>query len=105
MQRKKPNYGPSNILPNEIDISEEIKKESSRSLLYKGKCRNFSVCVKVPQNQSLSPEELLSFKNEVAVSSQYYHPNICLFLGACEEPGNIKIGSFFSISLFFLFIF
>uniref|UniRef100_A0A6B2L315 SH2 domain-containing protein n=1 Tax=Arcella intermedia TaxID=1963864 RepID=A0A6B2L315_9EUKA len=59
--------------------------------VYKGRCRDSSVAVKVPKNQNLTTQELEDFRREVAIMSKIFHPNVVLFMGACTQPGNIKI--------------
>lgn len=32
-----------------------------------------------------------AFRDEVTLLSKIFHPNVCLFMGACFEPGNMMI--------------
>jgi serine/threonine protein kinase len=49
--------------------------------------------VKVLHRQDFDPKQLAVFKREVEVLSQIYHPNVCLFMGACFEKGDMMIVS------------
>ncbi|MCL4419493.1 protein kinase [Patescibacteria group bacterium] len=84
-------------------VSQNMTGEPYVSL---GTCRQCSVAVKVPRNQQLSTTELNDLRREVAIMryapfmssivltiplSQIFHPNVVLFMGACTQPGNIKI--------------
>ncbi len=43
--------------------------------------------------QDFDAKQLQVFKREVEVLSQIYHPNVCLFMGACFEKGHMMIVS------------
>ena len=55
--------------------------------------------------QDYDAKQLQVFKREVEVLSQIYHPNVCLFMGACFEKGNMMIVSEVSVFLFLFFFF
>jgi len=61
--------------------------------VYKGKCRGMTVAVKVPLKQDLTPAARESLEKEVNIMSNLYHPNVCLFMGACLEDNAIRIVS------------
>jgi len=61
--------------------------------VYVGECRSIEVAVKVPKKQELSTRTLRSFVKEVEIMSKIFHPNVCLFMGACTTPGHIQIVS------------
>lgn len=81
----------------------------------RGKCRGKDVAIKMLHKTRLDEETLVSFKKEVSIMrclflllsfshlcllcfdffsisrSTLFHPNICLFMGACTQPGNFFI--------------
>eukprot|EP01128_Nolandella_sp_AFSM9_P010772 TRINITY_DN7496_c0_g1_i1.p1 TRINITY_DN7496_c0_g1~~TRINITY_DN7496_c0_g1_i1.p1 ORF type:complete len:493 (-),score=71.45 TRINITY_DN7496_c0_g1_i1:286-1764(-) len=57
----------------------------------RGKCRGKDVAIKMLHKTTLDEKTLVSFKKEVAIMSTLFHPNICLFMGACTKPGNFFI--------------
>jgi len=59
----------------------------------RGKCRGKDVAIKVLHKPITDEKALTSFKKEVAIMSTIFHPNICLFMGACTQPGNFFIVS------------
>lgn len=59
--------------------------------VYLGKCREQSVAVKVLHKQALDPKVMEAHREEVTLLSKIFHPNVCLFMGACFEPGNMMI--------------
>ena len=59
--------------------------------VYLGKCREQSVAVKVLHKQALDPKVMVAHREEVTLLSKIFHPNVCLFMGACFEPGNMMI--------------
>lgn len=80
------------IKPEEIEI-HHILGDGSFGSVYKGRCRQKDVAVKVLHNQELNQAELASFKHEVEVLSCLRHPNICLFMGYTLVPGKLMIVS------------
>lgn len=86
-------FGPPEINAAEITYDEESDfiGEGVFGKVFKGRCRSCQVAVKVPMNQNLSTTELADFKREVAIVSSIFHPNVVLFMGACMQPGNIKM--------------
>jgi len=76
--------GPPEIFPEEIQVEEEIGS-GSFGKVYKGKCRQKPVAVKV-LHRTFDKRTLLAFKREVKIMSKIFHPNICLFMGACLVP-------------------
>eukprot|EP01125_Pyxidicula_operculata_P000455 TRINITY_DN10484_c0_g1_i1.p1 TRINITY_DN10484_c0_g1~~TRINITY_DN10484_c0_g1_i1.p1 ORF type:complete len:491 (+),score=105.96 TRINITY_DN10484_c0_g1_i1:110-1582(+) len=78
------------ISPTEIEKTEVIGS-GSFGKVYRGKCRGQNVAIKILLKQHISDEDLATFKREVAIMSTFSHPNICLFMGACTQPGNFFI--------------
>jgi len=79
----------------EIDPSEieelEIIGEGSFGKVYIGRCRGKDVAIKKLNKPITDTKTLKTFKDEVGVMSSFFHPNICLFMGACTKPGNFFI--------------
>jgi len=85
-----PDYGPPEIDPSEI-TREHVLGDGSFGSVYKGRCRQKDVAVKVLFRQ-LEEKTLRDFRKEVAIMSKIFHPNIVLFLGACTSvPGKLQI--------------
>lgn len=82
------------INPSEIDI-HHILGDGSFGSVYKGRCRQKDVAVKILHKQELDQDELQSFKHEVEILSCLRHPNICLFMGYTLVPGKLMIVSEF----------
>ena len=61
--------------------------------VWRGTCREQPVAIKILHRQDFDAKQLRVFKREVEVLSQIYHPNVCLFMGACYEKGNTMIVS------------
>lgn len=59
--------------------------------VYRGQCRSVDVAVKVPNKQRFDQKQLAAFQHEVQIMSKIFHPNVCLFMGACLAPGNVRI--------------
>ncbi|EGC38851.1 hypothetical protein DICPUDRAFT_148427 [Dictyostelium purpureum] len=87
--------GPPEIPPEEIkfDSRTDLLGGGAYGKVYKATCRGKKVAVKVPKKQTLSESELKSFKNEVDIMRNIFHPNVVLFLGACTKPGKVMIVS------------
>ncbi|KAM9975096.1 hypothetical protein ACTFIW_008571 [Dictyostelium discoideum] len=87
--------GPPEIPPEEIkfDVKTDLLGGGAYGKVYKATCRGKKVAVKVPKKQTLSESELKSFKNEVEIMKQIFHPNVVLCLGACTKPGKVMIVS------------
>eukprot|EP01133_Synstelium_polycarpum_P005660 gene5660-6535_t len=82
--------GPPEIDVNEIQ-TESILGDGSFGTVYKGRCRQKDVAVKVMLKQ-VDEKTLKDFRKEVAIMSKIFHPNIVLFLGACtSQPGKLMI--------------
>eukprot|EP01097_Dermamoeba_algensis_P010016 TRINITY_DN7225_c0_g1_i1.p1 TRINITY_DN7225_c0_g1~~TRINITY_DN7225_c0_g1_i1.p1 ORF type:complete len:535 (-),score=119.92 TRINITY_DN7225_c0_g1_i1:47-1573(-) len=83
--------GPPEIRSHEIALGKELGR-GAFGLVYEGTCRAIPVAIKVPKLVNMNSERVALFRQEIATMSQIFHPNICLFLGACtEDPKNIKI--------------
>jgi len=82
--------GPPEIDPSEIEIEGEIGV-GSFGKVFRGRCRQKPVAVKVLHKQNLDKKTLLAFRREVKIMSKIFHPNICLFMGACTIPGKCTI--------------
>merc|ERR1712137_964058 len=80
------------IDPDEINLKGLLGK-GCFGKVYSGECRSIEVAVKIPKKQKLSKRALVNFTKEVEIMSKIYHPNVCLFMGACIEPGQIRIVS------------
>eukprot|EP00019_Armaparvus_languidus_P006004 CAMPEP_0168607050 /NCGR_PEP_ID=MMETSP0420-20121227/16923_1 /TAXON_ID=498008 /ORGANISM="Pessonella sp." /LENGTH=538 /DNA_ID=CAMNT_0008646807 /DNA_START=56 /DNA_END=1672 /DNA_ORIENTATION=- len=78
------------IAPDEISI-EKIIGEGSFGKVAMGRCRQKPVAVKILHKQNFDAKAREAFRKEVAMCSLVFHPNICLFMGACTEPGNCMI--------------
>lgn len=50
------------------------------SQVYKGRCRQKAVAVKILHKQQFDPQTLAVFRKEVYLMSKIYHPNVCLFM-------------------------
>lgn len=90
MQHAETILGPPEIDPSEIS-REHILGDGSFGAVYKGRCRQKDVAVKVLFKQ-FDEKSLRAFRKEVAIMSKIFHPNIVLFLGACTSlPGQLMI--------------
>lgn len=83
--------------PPEIKSSEVVKGNKlgtgSFGDVWKGTCREQPVAIKILHRQDFDAKQLQVFRREVEVLSQIYHPNVCLFMGACFEKGHMMIVS------------
>ncbi len=61
--------------------------------VWRGTCREQPVAIKILHRQDFDAKQLQVFKREVEVLSQIFHPNVCLFMGACFEKGSMMIVS------------
>jgi len=59
----------------------------------RGRCRGKDVAIKVLNKPITNERSLAAFRDEVQIMSRISHPNICLFMGACTQPGNFFIVS------------
>ena len=84
--------GPPEVQYEEVEVLQELGS-GAYGKVYLGKCREQSVAVKVLHKQNLDPKVLVAFKAEVSLLSKIFHPNVCLFMGACFEPGKMMIVS------------
>eukprot|EP01113_Clastostelium_recurvatum_P021189 TRINITY_DN2505_c0_g1_i1.p1 TRINITY_DN2505_c0_g1~~TRINITY_DN2505_c0_g1_i1.p1 ORF type:complete len:547 (-),score=139.75 TRINITY_DN2505_c0_g1_i1:184-1824(-) len=82
--------GPPEIRPEEITL-EELIGTGSFGKVYKGRCRQKAVAVKILHKQQFDPATLAAFRKEVLLMSKIFHPNVCLFMGACTIPGKCMI--------------
>lgn len=80
------------IEPDEIRLRGKLGA-GCFGTVYVGECRSIEVAVKVPKKQDISTRTLRNFCKEVEIMSKIFHPNVCLFMGACTTPGNIQIVS------------
>lgn len=81
--------GPPEIGPREVERGA-VLGDGSFGTVYKGKCREKDVAVKVLHKQDLDAKTLDAFRKEVEIMSKIFHPNIVLFMGA-QTKGTIKI--------------
>jgi len=70
---------------------EELIGSGSFGKVYRGRCRSKAVAVKILHKQQFDPQTLAAFRKEVYLMSKIYHPNVCLFMGACTIPGKCMI--------------
>eukprot|EP01126_Amoeba_proteus_P021429 TRINITY_DN2176_c0_g2_i6.p1 TRINITY_DN2176_c0_g2~~TRINITY_DN2176_c0_g2_i6.p1 ORF type:complete len:495 (-),score=91.27 TRINITY_DN2176_c0_g2_i6:146-1630(-) len=78
------------IHPNEVEL-REILGVGSYGKVHRGKCRGQDVAVKRFHRPIVDEKNLIAFKREVATMSAFFHPNICLFMGACTQAGDFFI--------------
>jgi len=78
------------IRPGEIKLNDKIG-EGAFGRVYRGKCRGQEVAIKLLHEDITETESLQAFRREVATVSSFSHPNICLFMGACTQPGSFFI--------------
>jgi len=72
------------IKPEELKL-ESIVGEGQYGLVYKGKCRDTAVAVKVLNNREWDDAVIHAFSKEVEIMSKLNHPNVVTLLGACTE--------------------
>lgn len=82
--------GPPEIRPEET-VLEELIGSGSFGKVYKGRCRQKLVAVKILHKQQFDNQTLAVFRKEVYLMNKIYHPNICLFMGAVTIPGKLMI--------------
>jgi len=80
----------SEIDPNDIKLVKKIGS-GCFGTVWKGLCYQKEVAIKVPLVQTLTTKQLQNFRREVKIMCSHPHPNICLFMGACTQPGQFKI--------------
>jgi serine/threonine protein kinase len=83
-------YRTPEILPNEVQL-KEVLGVGSFGKVHRAKCRGHDVALKLLHKPIVDEKNLAAFKREVAIMSAFFHPNICLFMGACTVPGNFFI--------------
>jgi len=88
--KKDDSLAPPEIDPSQIEVDEEIGV-GSFGKVFKGRCRQKPVAVKILHKQNFDKKTLLAFRREVKIMSKIFHPNICLFMGACTIPGKCMI--------------
>ena len=86
-------FGSFQISPGEIK-KEELIAQGEFGAVYKGRCRTLPVAIKVPHKQKMTKRSLMNFIQEVQFMSEIFHPNVCLFMGACTLPGQIAMGMY-----------
>eukprot|EP01105_Mastigella_eilhardi_P003844 TRINITY_DN14_c0_g1_i1.p1 TRINITY_DN14_c0_g1~~TRINITY_DN14_c0_g1_i1.p1 ORF type:complete len:540 (-),score=156.53 TRINITY_DN14_c0_g1_i1:58-1647(-) len=79
----------------EIDASEIVIEhmisDGAFGTVYKGRCRQKDVAVKILCKQ-FDESTLQAFRKEVEIMSKVYHPNVSLFMGACTSvPGQLMM--------------
>ncbi|KYQ88308.1 SH2 domain-containing protein [Tieghemostelium lacteum] len=90
MQTQQDVLGPPEISETEI-TTDSVLGDGSFGTVYKGRCRQKDVAVKIMLKQ-VDEKTLKDFRKEVAIMSKIFHPNIVLFLGACTStPGKLMI--------------
>jgi len=84
-------FGPPEINFEELkfDKTNDLIGQGAFGKVYRGKCRGKEVAIKILRNQDLSPETLDEFHHEIEICSRIHHPNVCLFMGACMQPGRL----------------
>jgi len=85
--------GPPEIQPEDIqyDPQTDVIGAGSYGTVYRGRCRGQEVAVKVPKKQTLSPQEMQTFQNEIVLMSNNSHPNIIILMGACMQQDKLQI--------------
>eukprot|EP00727_Mastigamoeba_balamuthi_P005154 m51a1_g14637 putative sh2 domain-containing protein (514) ;mRNA; r:41786-44872 len=82
--------GPPEIDPDEISL-EHVIGDGAFGTVYRGRCRQKDVAVKVLFKQ-FDEQTLSAFRKEVEIMSKISHPNVSLFMGACTStPGKLMI--------------
>lgn len=61
-----PNWGPPEILPNELEILN-LLGNGSFGKVYRGRCRSKDVAVKVLHHQELDEATIATFRKEVEI--------------------------------------
>lgn len=89
-QQRAMDIGPPEIAAGDIVTEKEIGS-GSFGKVFSGKCREIDVAIKKLNKVTFDNKTLLTFKREVRIMSRIFHPNVCLFMGACLEPGNCMI--------------
>jgi len=91
-------FGNWEIDDNEIKIgTDSVKIEDAKlgsgsfGTVFRGMCRGKEVAIKVLRQQSLDDKTVNEFKRECKIMSTLKHPNLLLFMGACTQPGKLKI--------------
>jgi serine/threonine protein kinase len=95
-------FGPTEIGSNEL-IRERRLGVGVYGEVYLCRCRSFYVAVKTIR-PSARPN-INAFMSEMKIMAKLFHPNICLYMGACSEPNQLMIvcevsGSFAATEFF-----
>ena len=79
--------GPPTLNADDIlfDQTKDRLGSGSYGNVYRGVVMGLPVAIKVPNKQTLTPEEKEDFLREISVMKKVFHPNIVLFLGASTE--------------------
>jgi serine/threonine protein kinase len=83
-----------------VKVEDAKLGSGSFGTVFRGMCRGKEVAIKVLRQQSLDDKAVAEFKRECKIMSSLKHPNLLLFMGACTQPGKLKIGNFHIIQLF-----
>jgi serine/threonine protein kinase len=74
-----------------LELGEAISKGSS-CVVYKGKWRGTTVCIKEFHDEyRTAPKEVSKFLKELSILSQIRHPNLLLMMGVCLEKEKLCI--------------
>src|SRR5207245_774561 len=89
-EEKRRLVGPPEIKPFEVVKGTKLGTGSFGDV-WRGTCRSLDVAIKILHRQDFDAKQMQVFKREVEVLSQIFHPNVCLFMGACFEKGHMMI--------------
>ncbi|ELP90041.1 proto-oncogene tyrosine protein kinase FER, putative [Entamoeba invadens IP1] len=82
-----PTLHPEDILYDEKDVIND----GPFGKVYKGLSNGLPVAIKRAHKQELTPEERANCLKEIALMKKVFHPNIVLFMGACEQTNNVML--------------
>eukprot|EP00029_Vermamoeba_vermiformis_P011339 TRINITY_DN620_c0_g1_i1.p1 TRINITY_DN620_c0_g1~~TRINITY_DN620_c0_g1_i1.p1 ORF type:complete len:642 (-),score=178.52 TRINITY_DN620_c0_g1_i1:124-2049(-) len=74
-----------------VPVEKAKLGSGSFGTVYRGMCRGKEVAVKVLRTTTLDESSAKEFKRECQTMSALKHPNLLLFMGACTQPGKLKI--------------
>lgn len=80
------------IRANEIVFGTDLGS-GAYGVVLRGTCRSMPVAVKILKKKGWNSQDVEILKKEVSILTKIFHPNICLFMGACYEPGKMMIVS------------